>query len=132
MAGPLNLNYDAAEFNITRDAQFDRVAITASTLYFAQFYARARMYVTNCIIGIRSIASVAAMTAVMGHRANAAAAFSVAAGSLVAAWISATSVGSYQTITVNRTLELGEYLGIQFNDAKGKVHVMYEYQILPA
>lgn len=132
MPGPLNNNYDAPEFNITREQQFDRVAITSSALYFAQFYARARMYVTNLIIGVRSITSVPALTAVVGHRANAAAAFSVAAGSLVAAWISATSVGSYQTITVNRTLELGEYLGIQFNDAKGKVHVIYEYQILPA
>jgi hypothetical protein len=132
MAGPLNLNYDAAEFNITRDQQFDRVAITASTLYFAQFYARARMYVTNIIIGVRSIASVAAMTAVVGHRANAAAAFSVAAGSLVAAWISATSVGSYQTVVCNRTLAAGEFLGIQVNDAKGKIFVMYEFQILPA
>ena len=48
------------------------------------------------------------------------------------AWISATSVGSYQTIALNRTLLLGEYLGIIFTDAKGKVHVMYEFQILPA
>ena len=127
----LDKNYDAPEYNVTREVQFDRVAITSSTLYFAQFYARARMYVTNIVIGVRSIASVAAMTAVVGHRASANAAFSVAAGSLVAAWISATSVGSYQTITVNRTLALGEYLGIQFNDSKGKVHVMYEYQILP-
>ena len=128
----LDRNYDSPEFNITREMQFDRHAITSSTLYFAQFYARARMYVTNVIIGIRSVASVAALTAVVGHRANAAAAFSVAAGSLVAAWISATSVGSYQTIAVNRTLAAGEFLGIQFSDAKGKVHVMYEYQILPA
>ncbi len=127
----LDKNYDAPEYNITRDEQFDRVAITSSTLYFAQFYARARMYVTNVIIGIRSAASLAAFTAVVGHRASANAAFSVAAGSLVAAWISATSVGSYQTIAVNRTLALGEYLGINFSDAKGKVHVMYEYQILP-
>lgn len=132
MAGALNNNYDAPEFNITRDQQFDNVAITSSALYFAQFYARARCYVSNIIIGVRSIASVPALTAVIGHRVNAAAAFSVAAGSLVAAWISATSVGSYQTIVANRTLEAGEYLGIKFNDAKGKVHVMYEFQILPA
>lgn len=127
----LDRAYDAPEYNITRDQQFDMVAITSSSLYFAQFYARARCYVTNIIVGVRSVASVAAMTAVVGHRANAAAAFSVAAGSLVAAWISATSVGSYQTIVVNRTLAAGEYLGIKFNDAKGKVHVMYEFQILP-
>ncbi len=132
MAGPLNNNYDAPEFNITRDTQFDRVAVTSSTLYFAQFYARARMYVTNVIIGVRSVASLAALTATVGHRISANAAFSVAAGSLIAAWISATSVGSYQTITVNRTLALGEYLGLVFSDAKGKFHVMYEYQILPA
>lgn len=127
----LDRAYDSPEYNITRDQQFDMVAITSSSLYFAQFYARARCYVTNIIVGVRSVASVAAMTAVVGHRANAAAAFSVAAGSLVAAWISATSVGSYQTIVVNRTLAAGEYLGIKFNDAKGKVHVMYEFQILP-
>lgn len=127
----LDRNYDSPEYNVTREVQMDRVAVTSSSLYFAQFYARARMYVTNCIIGVRSVASVAAMTAVVGHRANANAAFSVAAGSLVAAWISATSVGSYQTITVNRTLEAGEFLGIQVNDAKGKLHVTYEYQILP-
>ena len=131
MAGPLNLNYDAAEFNITRDMQFDRVGITTSTLYYAQFYARARMYVTNVIIGIRSIASLAALTAIAGHRVSANAAFSAVAGSTVA-WISATSVGSYQTMVLNRTFNLGEYLGLVFTDAKGKVHVMYEYQILPA
>lgn len=127
----LDRNYDSPEFNITRDSQFDRVAVGDSTIYYAQFYARARMYVTNVIIGIRSAASAAAQTAVVGHRA-AGAAFSIAAGSLVAAWISATSVGSYQTITVNRTLAAGEFLGVKFSDAKGKVHVMYEYQILPA
>ena len=127
----LDKNYDSPEYNITRDVQFDRVAITSSSLYFAQFYARARMYVTNIIIGIRSIASLAALTAIVGHRTSANAAFSNIAGSTVA-WISATSVGSYQTIALNRTLALGEYLGIVFSDAKGKVHVMYEYQILPA
>ena len=127
----LDKNYDSPEYNITRDQQFDRVAITSSTLYFAQFYARARMYVTNVIIGIRSAASLAALTAIMGHRASANAAFSVVAGTTTA-WISATSVGSYQTIALNRTLALGEYLGIVFTDSKGKVHVMYEFQILPA
>lgn len=131
MAGPLNNQYDAPEFNITRDMQFDRVGITSSTLYFAQFYARARMYVTNIIIGIRSAASLAALTAIVGHRISANAAFSAVAGTTTA-WISATSVGSYQTIALNRTLNLGEYLGIVFTDAKGKVHVTYEYQILPA
>lgn len=127
----LDRNYDSPEFNITRDMQFDRVAITSSTLYFAQFYARARMYVTNIIVGIRSVASLAALTAYVGHRVSANAAFSQVAASTVA-WISATSVGSYQTIALNRTLALGEYLGLNFSDAKGKVHVMYEYQILPA
>jgi hypothetical protein len=131
MAGPLGNEYAAPEFNITRDMQFDRVAITSSSLYFAQFYARARMYVTNIIIGIRSVASLAALTAYVGHRLSANAAFSQVASSTVA-WISATSVGSYQTIALNRTLNLGEYLGINFSDAKGKVHVMYEYQILPS
>lgn len=127
----LDRNYDSPEYNITREMQFDKAAITASTLYIAQFYARARCYVSNVVIGLRSVASVAALTATVGHKANAAAAFSVAAGSLIAAWISATSVGSTHTIAVNRTLAAGEYLGILFNDAKGKVHVVYEYQILP-
>ena len=127
----LDLNYDAAEFNITRDQQFDRVGITSSTIYFAQFYARARMYVTNIIVGIRSVASLAALTAIVGHRASANAAFSAVAGTTTA-WISATSVGSYQTIALNRTLALGEYLGLIFTDSKGKAHVMYEFRILPA
>jgi hypothetical protein len=125
----LDRNYDSPEYNITRDQQFDRVAITASTLYFAKFVARARCYVTNIVIGIRSVASIAALTADVGHGASIAAAFSLAAKSC--AWISATSVGSYQTIALNRTLAAGETLGLLFNDAKGKVHVTYEYQILP-
>ena len=127
----LDSNYDSPEYNITRDAQFDRVGITSSTLYFAQFYARARMYVSNIVIGIRSAASLAALTCIAGHRISANAAFSAVALTTTA-WISATSVGSYQTIALNRTLALGEYLGLNFSDAKGKVHVMYEYQILPA
>ncbi len=128
----LDKNYDSPEFNITRELQHDRVAVTSSALYFAQFYARARCYVTNIIVGVRSVASAAALTVAAGHRTSANAAFSVAAGSLIAAFISANSVGSYQTITVNRTLAVGEYLGLQFSDPKGKYHVTYEYQILPA
>ena len=131
MPGPLDKSYDSPEYNVTRDFQFDRVAIASSTLYYAQFYARARMYVTNLIVGIRSVSSVAAQSMLVGHRANAAAAFSVVAASTLA-WISATSVGSYQTLALNRTLALGEYLGLQFKESSGKVHVMYEYQILPA
>lgn len=127
----LDRNYDSPEFNITRDQQYDRVAITSSTLYFAQFVARARMYVTNIVIGIRSVASLAALTAIVGHGVSIAAAFSAVAGTTTA-WISATSVGSYQTIALNRTLAVGEKLGLVFTDAKGKVFVSYEYQILPA
>lgn len=127
----LDRNYDSPEFNITRDCIQDRVAITASTLYFAQFVARARMYVTNIVIGIRSAASLAALTAICGHGTSIAAAFSAVAGTTTA-WISATSVGSYQTIALNRTLAVGEKLGLIFTDAKGKVYVSYEYQILPA
>lgn len=126
----LNNNYDSPEYNITRDMQYDRVAITASTIYFARFHARARMYVTNIIIGIRSVASLAALTAIVGHFASLAAAASAVAGTTTA-WISATSVGSYHTIALNRTLAAGEALGIVFTDAKGKVFVSYEYQILP-
>ena len=127
----LDRNYDSPEFNITRECVQDRVAITSSTLYFAQFVARARMYVTNIAIGIRSVASLAALTAIVGHGVSAAAAFSAVAGTTTS-WISATSVGSYHTIALNRTLAIGEKLGIVFTDAKGKVYVSYEYQILPA
>ena len=127
----LDRNYDSPEYNITRECIQDRVAITSSTLYFAQFVARARMYVTNIAIGIRSVASLAALTAIVGHGVSAAAAFSAVAGTTTA-WISATSVGSYHTIALNRTLAIGEKLGIVFTDAKGKVYVSYEYQILPA
>lgn len=127
----LNNGYDAPEFNITREQQYDRVAITSSTLYFAQFIARARMYVTNIVVGIRSVASLAALTMIVGHKVSAAAAFSAVAGTTTA-WISATSVGSYHTVALNRTLAVGEGLGLVFTDAKGKVFVSYEYQILPA
>lgn len=126
----LDRNYDSPEYNITRDAQLDRVAVTASTVYVAQFHARARMYVTNIIIGVRSAFSLAAVTAIVGHGASIAAAFSAVAGTTTA-WLSATSVGSYHTIALNRTLAAGEKLGIIFTDAKGKVFVSYEYQILP-
>jgi hypothetical protein len=128
----LDKSYDAPEYNITREMQYDNVAVASTVLYYAQFYARARMYVTNIVVGMRSAASAAALTAVVGHKISQNVAFSLAAGSLVAAWISATSVGSYQTIVVNRTLALGECLGVKFSDAKGKYHVLYEYQILPA
>lgn len=127
----LDRNYDSPEFNITRDSQQDRVGITSSSLYFAQFYARARMYVTNIVVGIRSAASLNALTCIVGHRISANAAFSAVAATTTA-WISAASVGSYQTIALNRTLNLGEYIGLNFSDSKGKVHVTYEYQILPA
>lgn len=131
MAGPLDNSYSAPEYNITREAIYDRVAITASTIYFAQFMARARMYVTNIVIGVRSVASLAALTAIVGHKISAMAAFSAVTGSTTA-WISATSVGSYHTFALNRTLAAGEGLGIIFTDSKGKVYVSYEYQILPA
>ena len=127
----LDQNYDGAEFNVTRDSQHDRVAVTSSTLHFAQFVARARMYVTNIQIGVRSVFSLAAVTAIVGHGVSAAAAFSAVAGTTTA-WLSATSVGSYHTIALNRTLASGEKLGIVFTDAKGKVFVSYEYRILPA
>ena len=125
----LDKNYDSPEYNITRDTQFDRVAITASTLTVAKFHARARMYVTNIIIGIRSVASVPGLNAVVQHQASIAAAVSATAAT--ATWISATSIGSYHTIALNRTLAAGECLSLLFNDAKGKVFVSYEHQILP-
>ena len=127
----LDKNYDSPEFNVTREAIQDRVAITSSTLYFAQFIARARMYVTNIVVGVRSATSLAALTAIVGHKTGPNVAFSAVAGTTTA-WISATSVGSYHTIALNRTLAIGEGLGLVFTDAKGKVYVSYEYQILPA
>lgn len=126
----LDNRYDAPEYTITRDVQQDWVAITSSTLYFAQFHARGRMYVTNIIVGIRSAASLAALTMIVGHGTSLAAAFSAVAATTTA-WISATSVGSYHTVALNRTLAAGEKLGLVFTDAKGKVFVSYEYQILP-
>lgn len=128
--GAANVRYDHPEYTVTREQQYDRVAVTSSALYFAQFIARARMYVTNVVVGIRSAASLAALTAIMGHKVSANAAFSAVAGTTTA-WISATSVGSYHTIALNRTLAAGEGLGLVFTDAKGKVFVSYEYQILP-
>ena len=127
----LDRNYDGPEYNVTRDQQYDRFSPLVSTVYYAQFYARARMYVTNIIIGVRSVASIAALTAIAGHRASANAVFSVIAGSTLA-WISGTSVGSYQTFAINRTLAAGEYLGYLFKEPTGKYHAMYEFQILPA
>ena len=129
--GALDNRYDAPEYNVTHEVVQDRVAITSSALYFAQFIARARMYVTNIVIGIRSATSLAALTAIVGHKISQNAAFSAVAGTTTA-WISATSVGSYHTIALNRTLAAGEGLGIVFTDSKGKVYVSYTYQILPA
>lgn len=128
--GAANVRYDHPEYLVTREQQYDRVAVTSSALYFAQFIARARMYVTNVVIGVRSAASVPGLGAAMGHKISANAAFSAVAAA-TATWVSATSVGSYHTIALNRTLAAGEGLGILFNDAKGKVFVSYEYQILP-
>ena len=47
------------------------------------------------------------------------------------AWISATSVGSYHTFAINRTLAAGEKLGVSFEVVTGKAYVSYEYQLLP-
>lgn len=123
--------YNSPEHTITREVQFDRHAITSSTLYFAQFMARAKVYVMNIIVGIRSVASLAALTMIVGHKTGPNVAFSNIAGTTTA-WISATSVGSYQTVALNRTLLTGECLGLVFTDAKGKIFALYEYQILPA
>lgn len=127
----LDQNYDGPEFNVTHSRMYDRVAVGSSALYYGQFYARARMYVTNIMVGVRSAASLAALTANIGHRASANAAFSVVAASTIS-WLSATSVGSYRTLALNRTLALGEFLGVKFTDAKGKYFISYEFQILPA
>lgn len=130
MPGVLNNNYDAPEYTITRDAQFDRIIVASSAIYYAQFVARGRMYVTNIIVGVRSVFSLAALTTIVGHGASIAAAFSLVAASTLA-WISANSVGSYQTLALNRTLAAGEKLGISFTVVTGKAYVSYEYQLLP-
>lgn len=122
--------YDHPENVITRDAQFDRVAITSSSLSFAKFHARALMYVTNVIVGIRSVASIPALNMAAQHHASIDAAISAIAGATLS-WVSATSVGSYHTLALNRTLNAGEALSLKFNDAKGKVFVEYQYQLLP-
>lgn len=125
-----NSEYNAPEHQVTREKIADRVAVTSSTLYFAQFLARAKMYVTNVIVGVRSAASLPALTMIVGHKISAMAAFSNVAGTTTA-WISANSVGSYQTATINRTLATGEAIGLVFTDAKGKFYVSYEYTVLP-
>jgi len=122
--------YDHPENIITRDCQMDRVAITSSALSFAKFHARALMYVTNVIVGIRSVASLAALNMAAQHHASIAAAISAISGATLS-WISATSVGSYHTLALNRTMNAGEALSLKFNDAKGKVFVSYQYQLLP-
>lgn len=127
----LDQDYDGPEYNVTRDAQFDRIIVAASTIYYAQFVARARMYVTNIVVGVRSVFSAAALTTIVGHGASIAAAFSLVASSTLA-WISATSVGSYHTVALNRTLAIGEKLGVSFTVVTGKAFVSYEYRILPA
>lgn len=127
----LDRNYDSPEFNVTRDQQF-AVAIASSTLRYARFVARARMYVTNVIVGLTSVASLAALQCGLGIHADSNGATAASATGKSATWLSATSLGSVHTIALNRTLALGEALSLVFNDAKGKVHVVYEYQILPA
>ena len=122
--------YDHPENIITRDQQYDRVAITSSTLGFAKFHARALMYVTNVIVGIRSAASMIALGMITHHHATLATAGSVVAAKTLT-WISANSVGSYHTMALNRTMNAGEALSLVFNDAKGKVFVEYQYQLLP-
>ena len=121
--------YDHPEYTVIREHQYDKVPITASTLPVAKFYARALMYVSKIIVGVRSVASVPGLNVVAQHHASIAAAASATTGS--ATWVSATSVGSYHTIALNRTMNAGEALSLLFNDAKGKVFVSYEYQLLP-
>ena len=125
----LDRNYDAPEYNVTRDYQVDRIIVASSAIYYAQFVARGRMYVTNIIVGVRSVFSAAALTTIVGHGASIAAAFSLVASSTLA-WISATSIGSYHTVALNRTLAAGEKLGVSFTVVTGKAYVSYEYQLL--
>lgn len=126
----LDQNYDGPEYNITRDHQVDTGQVTVSTLHMAQFVARSRVFVSNIIVGVRSAFSAAALTAIVGHGTSIAAAFSAVAGSTLA-WISATSVGSYHTFAINRTLATGEKLGVRFTVVTGDAAVLYEYRILP-
>lgn len=123
--------YDHPEYLVVREKMYDRVAVGSSTLKYALFHARVTMYVSNILIGVRSAASLAALTAWAVLADTIEGTYSAVAGSTVA-WISATSVGSVQTIALNLTLAANSYLGLQFTDAKGKYFVEYQYQILPA
>jgi hypothetical protein len=124
-------NYDHPEYLVVREQRYDRVGITSSTLDFARFRARVKCYVSNILIGIRSAASLAALTAFAVIMDTYEGTVSAVAGSTVA-WVSATSVGSVQTIALNLTLNADQWLGLKFTDAKGKVYVEYQYQVLPA
>lgn len=123
-------SYSGPEYNVSHVSEHDRVAAASSAIYYAQFVARAKMYVSNIIVGVRSAFSAAALTVNAGHGVSISAAFSAITGSTVA-WISATSVGSYHTIALNRTLEAGEKLGVRFTVVTGKAYVSYEYRLLP-
>ena len=130
-AQAVSARYDHPEYLIVRSQMFDRHGITSSSLKFAQFHARVKMYVSNIIIGIRSAASLAALNAA-AYLADSYQGTASAIAGATATWISATSVGSIQTIALNLTLTENQYLSLGFNDAKGKVFVEYQYQILPA
>ena len=129
-AQTVDSNYDHPEYTIVRERVYDRVGATSSTLDFARFRARVKCYVSNIIVGLRSVASAAAVTAFACLMDSFEGTVSAIAGSTIA-WISATSVGSVQTIALNLTLTANQFLGLKFSDPKGKYYVEYQYQILP-
>lgn len=134
-ANKVSARYDHPEYLISRECQYDRVAITASTLKFACFHARVKMYVANILVAMRSIASLAALTCIAYISDSIEGTASAIAGTTIA-WISATSVanlgGSIQTIALNLTLNADQFLSLGFSDAKGKVFVEYQYTVLPS
>lgn len=125
--------YDHPENVVLREAIMPKVAITASATPLAAFRARVKMYVTKVIVGINSVASLAGLVLQVKHGVSLQGISSVVAGGTTAlTWVSATSLGSVHTAEINKTLEAGEFLCLTANDAKGKVFVEYQYQVLPA
>ena len=129
-ARTIDANYDHPEFLIVRERVYDRHAITSTALDFARFHARVKCYVSNILVAYRSAASAAAVTAWALLLDTVQGTASAIASSTIA-WISATSTDSMKTIALNLTLNADQWLSLHFSDAKGKVYVEYQYQVLP-
>lgn len=125
--------YDHPEYLITRTVTFDRLQVPVSTSGFASFRANAKIVIQKVIVGLRSVTSLKTFGCSLMHNTGWVA---TGMGSSVGAsvvWISSDSLGSVHTMSsVNKTLLTGEYISLGGNsDGKGKVMVVYEYQVLP-